>query len=61
MKFDRPEYKNRKKILEKIEQGRDLFDRTGHRVTYVKLDDSFPEYILNNTIKYKNLIKNTER
>ena len=58
--LDKEEYKDRKKVLEKIEQGKDIFDREDRKVTYIKIDDSYPEYILSNISKYKDLIKDTE-
>ena len=35
----------------------DLYNR-GHNYIEVKLDDSFPEYIVNNRSKFKNLFYN---
>ena len=42
-------------IKKKIEMKVDLFDR-GHSYEIVELDNSFPEYIINNYSKYKKFI-----
>ena len=48
-----------KNILENIvSQGKDLFGRD-YRYEFVKLDNTFPEYIIKNKNKYSHLIKST--
>ena len=42
-------------IKNKIEMKVDLFDR-GHSYETVELDNSFPEYIVNNRSKFKKFI-----
>ena len=42
-------------IKKKIEEKVDLFNR-GHKYSYVKIDDSFPKYLINNLEKYKDFI-----
>ena len=44
-------------IKNKIEQKIDLFNR-GEKYNYVKLDNTFPEYLLKNIKKYENFILN---
>ena len=44
-------------IKKKIEQKIDLFNR-GEKYNYVKLDNTFPEYLLKNIKKYENFILN---
>ena len=53
--FNREQFKNKKKILEKIKNRKDLFNRN---ISYkkIKLDNSFPDYLLNNKYLYKNWI-----
>ena len=53
--YNVPEFNDEKKIEEKIEKRIDIFDR-GFKYSKVELDDSFPEYILKNLDKFKNLI-----
>ncbi len=45
------------KITKKIENGQDLFGREELKFNTVKLDNSFPKYIVGNQEKYKHLIK----
>ena len=42
-------------IKKKIEEKVDLFNR-GHKYSYVKIDDTFPKYLIKNLEKYKNFI-----
>ncbi len=42
-------------IKKKIEEKVDLFNR-GHKYSYVKIDDTFPKYLINNLEKYKDFI-----
>ena len=53
--FDMPAYTEISKIQEKIQTGENLFG--GKKINYIKLDDSFPKYILQNQEKYKMYIK----
>ncbi len=48
-------YKNPQKIEEIINSGKDIFGRN-YSYRFVPLDDSFPEYILKNTEKYRNFL-----
>ena len=54
--FDKDEYKNKSKILKKIENGEDLFNR-GYKFDKKKIDKNFPDYLINNLEKYKNWIQ----
>lgn len=47
---------NPKDILEKIDKGEDLFGRK-MKISYIPLDDSFPEEIIKNKNKYSKFIK----
>jgi beta-1,4-mannosyl-glycoprotein beta-1,4-N-acetylglucosaminyltransferase len=53
--FNRPEFKNKKEILNKIRDRKDLFNRN---ISYKKinLDNSFPDYLLHNKDLYKKWI-----
>ena len=53
--FNNPKFQNQKIIEEKIKMEKDIFDRN---ITYkkVKLDDSFPKYIIDNKEKFKDWI-----
>jgi len=53
--FNKQEFKNLSEIKEKIEKGKDLFNRN-LKYEKVELDDSFPEYLLNNKSKFINWI-----
>lgn len=53
--FNKDRYKDIDKIVQYINQGKDLFNRGGKYKT-VRLDANFPEYILQNKGKYGNLI-----
>ena len=55
--FNSEEYTNVKEIERKILAGEDLFGR-GDRYKAVPIDDTFPDYIVNNQDKYKHLILN---
>ncbi len=46
---------DQKKIQNKIEKGEDIFER-GYKIEKVELDDTFPEYILQNKENLKNWI-----
>ena len=48
-------FKNVDKIKERIEQKKDLFDRN-YKYIVVKIDESFPKYLLNNKKKLSNFI-----
>jgi beta-1,4-mannosyl-glycoprotein beta-1,4-N-acetylglucosaminyltransferase len=53
---DKPEFSNPAKIKEKINAGKDLFDRN-LKITYVPIDSTFPEEIVKNKKRYSKLIK----
>jgi len=56
--WDNDQVKNRDRLKNVVESGMDLFGRhEKQRQVYIKLDASFPQYILNNTQKFSNLIK----
>ena len=56
--FDNNNIKNRDRIKDRVSKGIDLFDRPGRpRQIYVKIDESFPEYLKNNIEYFKHLIK----
>ena len=42
---------NEKKILDKILMNEDIFDR-GFKLKKIKIDETYPEYILDNQQKY---------
>ena len=44
-------------IEENIEKGVDLFNREGFKTKYIKIDNNFPKYIVENIEKFKHLIK----
>ena len=54
--FNKPELVNRELIEEKIKSGKDIFNR-GNKLISIKVDESFPKYILNNKQKYKEWIE----
>lgn len=43
-------------LEDNIAAGRDIFSRPDHKFEYVKIDDSFPQYLVDNQDKYKELI-----
>ena len=53
--FNKNEFKDEKRIIEKINKGDDIFDR-GIKYSKVNVDDSFPEYILKNKKKFSEWI-----
>ncbi len=57
--YDTPEYLNRESILRKIENGENIFNKQGdeHRISYIKLDGTFPKYLVLNKGKYNKLFK----
>ena len=50
--FNKPDFSNEKKIEEKINMGKDIFDRN---ISYrkVEIDSTFPKYIIENKEKFK--------
>ncbi len=54
--FNKPELIDRDLIKEKIKSGKDIFNR-GNKLISIKIDRSFPEYILDNKEKYKEWIE----
>tara|TARA_B100000795_G_scaffold207258_1_gene160713 strand:+ start:955 stop:1173 length:219 start_codon:yes stop_codon:yes gene_type:complete len=55
--FNKDNFKNMNKIKENIDNLIDPFDRN-LRLKKVKIDDSYPEYLLKNIDLYKNWILN---
>jgi beta-1,4-mannosyl-glycoprotein beta-1,4-N-acetylglucosaminyltransferase len=53
--FNKADFSNLKNIEEKIKKGQDIFDR---EISYKKvpIDESFPQYILDNKEKFKDWI-----
>ena len=53
--YDKPDFSNPENIEKKINLGKDIFDRN---INYkkVEIDNSFPEYIVNNKEKFKEWI-----
>ena len=53
--FNKADFTNPKNIKEKINMGKDIFDR---RISYkkVQIDNSFPKYIVDNKEKLKEWI-----
>ncbi|MFA5934671.1 MAG: hypothetical protein WC827_02185 [Candidatus Paceibacterota bacterium] len=56
--FDKTEYTDTNTIETKIKKGENIFGRDAEKITYVKINNSYPEYIINNTGKYEQLINN---
>jgi len=56
--FDKTEYTDTSTIETKIKRGENIFGREAEKINYVKIDNSYPEYIINNTDKYTQLINN---
>lgn len=50
-------YKDKDRLKMALDLGKDFIDRPDHIFEYVKIDDSFPEYLVNNKDKFKHLIK----
>tara|TARA_Y100000816_G_scaffold288416_2_gene272954 strand:- start:263 stop:1060 length:798 start_codon:yes stop_codon:yes gene_type:complete len=55
--FDKAEFKDKKKIREKIAKGEDIFNRK-FNFKKIDIDTKFPKYLINNLDKYKNWIQN---
>jgi beta-1,4-mannosyl-glycoprotein beta-1,4-N-acetylglucosaminyltransferase len=53
--YNTEEFKNKAALQEKIRNGKDLFGRDLYYI-FIPLDDSFPEYVLNNKDKFRHLI-----
>lgn len=53
--YNTNEFKNKEALQQKIKAGKDLFGR-GLDYKFIELDDSFPDYILENRDKLKHLI-----
>ena len=54
--YNKDIYKNPEKINDAIESGKDIFGRY-FNYKYVPLDDTFPNFIVENKEKYKHLIR----
>ena len=52
---DTPEFKNLKHLTDKIAAGDDIYNRN-QKVTYVPIDGTYPQHILDNLEKYKDYI-----
>jgi beta-1,4-mannosyl-glycoprotein beta-1,4-N-acetylglucosaminyltransferase len=57
LEFTLDKYKDKKRLTEAIESGRDLYGR-GDRFFGVEIDDSYPKYLKDNQAKYQHLIFN---
>ena len=54
--FDTKDIKDKSKIIKKIEDGQDIFNRN-YNFQRINIDDRFPEYLIKNKNKYINWIK----
>ena len=54
--FDTNNIKDKSKIIKKIEDGEDIFNRN-YKFKRINIDDRFPEYLIKNKKKYINWIK----
>ena len=54
--FDTNKIKDKTKIIEKIESGKDILNRN-YNFKRINIDDRFPEYLIKNKNKYTNWIK----
>ena len=54
--YNSEEFKNPERIKEAINRGEDIFGR-GFSYRFVKLDDTFPKFIVDNKDKYNHLVK----
>ena len=55
--FDKEEIKNKENIINKINNGEDIFERN-YIFKKIEIDNKFPKYLINNKDKYSNWIKN---
>ena len=55
--WDKEEFYDEKIIEAKIKNKEDLFNR-GHKFEYIDIDDSYPDYLINNKNKYSKWILN---
>ena len=56
LEFDNPDYNNIEIIKSKIAKGEDVLGR-GYKFSKIKIDKTFPQYLLNNLEKYKDYIQ----
>ena len=56
LEFDNPNYNNIEIIKSKIAKGEDVLGR-GYKFSKIKIDKTFPQYLLNNLEKYKDYIQ----
>lgn len=56
--YNKDEFLNKELIEKKILEGKDVFNRKDIKLLPTKIDNSFPEYIINNQQKYKDMIFN---
>jgi beta-1,4-mannosyl-glycoprotein beta-1,4-N-acetylglucosaminyltransferase len=52
------EFKNQQRILERINQGKGLYDDSISINYLKKIDDTYPDYLVKNQLKFSHLIKN---
>lgn len=57
--YDKPQYTNLQHIETMIEQGDNIFGKTGtaHKIKYVEINKSWPAYILKESARFVHLIK----
>jgi beta-1,4-mannosyl-glycoprotein beta-1,4-N-acetylglucosaminyltransferase len=55
--YNKAEFKDPKKITEALEKGEDIFGR-GFRYKFVKVDSSYPEWMVKNISRFPHLVKN---
>lgn len=53
--YDRPEFKNPDQLRQKIQEGKDLFDRD-HELQFVDFDEEFPDYLLDHRREFEQFI-----
>lgn len=53
--FNTEHIKNEDRILKIIQEGKDLFDRSDCKFQLVKIDNSYPKYIIDHIEKYKQI------
>lgn len=54
--YDNDDIKDKDRILSKIESGDDIFNR-GYKYKKIEIDNSFPDYLIQNQIKFSHWIK----
>ena len=51
--YDTDHYKDAQRIEQAISTGGDLFGRLDHEFEYVRIDETFPKYLVDNKSKYR--------